>query len=80
MKVKEYILNQGCSGYPKLSAIARARPTVMYGSDTTWNEPNFCERKPDSLHLYDSPRKRLSRAILVSSGTNPYNMGIKEGS
>jgi hypothetical protein len=35
MKVKEYILNQGCSGYPKLSAIARARPTVKYESDTT---------------------------------------------
>jgi hypothetical protein len=42
------------------------------------NDPNFRERKPDSLHLRDSPRKRLSRAIPVSSGTNPYNTGIKE--
>jgi hypothetical protein len=31
-----------------------------------------------TLHLRDSPRKRLSRAIPVSSGTNPYNAGIKE--
>jgi hypothetical protein len=30
------------------------------------------------VHLRDSPRKRLSRAIPVSSGTNPYNAGIKE--
>jgi hypothetical protein len=43
-----------------------------------WNEPNFREWKPDSLHLRDSPRKRLSRAIPLSSGTNPYNTGIKE--
>jgi hypothetical protein len=43
-----------------------------------WNEPNFRERKPDSLHLRDSPKKRLSRAIPVSSGTNPYNTGLKE--
>jgi hypothetical protein len=35
IRVKEYILNQGCSGYPKLSAIARACPTVKYRSDTT---------------------------------------------
>jgi hypothetical protein len=42
------------------------------------NEPNFRKRKLDSLHLRDSPRKRLSRSILVSSGTNPYNMEIKE--
>jgi hypothetical protein len=39
---------------------------------------NFREQKPDSPHLYDSPRKRLSRSIPVSSGTNPYNMKIKE--
>jgi hypothetical protein len=50
---------------------------VKYGSDTTCSDPNFRERKPDSLHLRDSPRKRLSRAIPVSSGTNPYNTGIK---
>jgi hypothetical protein len=78
LRVEEYILNQGYLGCPKLSAIARARPTVKYGSDTTWNEPNFRERKPDSLHLRDSPKKRLSRAIPVSSGTNPYNTSIKE--
>jgi hypothetical protein len=42
------------------------------------NDPTFRERKPDSLHLRDSPRERLSRAIPVSSGTNPYNTGIKE--
>jgi hypothetical protein len=42
-----------------------------------WNDPNFRERKPDSLHLRGSPRKRLSRAIPVSSDTNPYNTGIK---
>jgi hypothetical protein len=42
------------------------------------NDPNLRERKSDSLHLRDSPRKRLSRAIPVSSGTNPYNKGIKE--
>jgi hypothetical protein len=42
------------------------------------NDPNFRERKPNSLHLRDSPRKRLSRAIPVSSSTNPYNTGIKE--
>jgi hypothetical protein len=35
IRVKVYILNQGYSGYPNLSAIARARPTVKYGSDTT---------------------------------------------
>jgi hypothetical protein len=43
-----------------------------------WNESNFRKRKPDSLHLRDSPRKRLSRAIPISSSTNPYNAGIKE--
>jgi hypothetical protein len=42
------------------------------------NELNFRERKPDSLHLCDSPKKRLSRAILVSSGTNPYKTRIKD--
>jgi hypothetical protein len=35
IEVKGYILNQGYSGYPNLSAVARARPTVKYGSDTT---------------------------------------------
>jgi hypothetical protein len=35
IKVKECILNQGCLGCPKLSAITRARPTIKYGSDTT---------------------------------------------
>jgi hypothetical protein len=35
IKVKEYILNQGCLGYPKLLTIARDRPTVKYVSDTT---------------------------------------------
>jgi hypothetical protein len=35
IKIKEYILKQGCLGCPKLSTIARARPTVKYGSDTT---------------------------------------------
>jgi hypothetical protein len=43
-----------------------------------WDEPSSRERTPDSLHLRDSPRKRLSRAIPVSSGTNPYNTGIKD--
>jgi hypothetical protein len=38
----------------------------------------FHKWKLDSVHLRDSPRKRLSRANPVSSGTNPYNMGIKE--
>jgi DNA-nicking Smr family endonuclease len=52
---------------------------VSMFSPSGWNEPNFRERKPDSLHLRDSPRKRLSRAISVSSGTNPYNTRIKEG-
>jgi hypothetical protein len=42
------------------------------------NEPNFRKRKLDSLHLSDSPRKRLSRAIPVSSGINLYNTGIKD--
>jgi hypothetical protein len=45
---------------------------------TSWNEPNFCKWKSDSLHLHDSPKKRLSRAIPVSSGTNPYIAVIKE--
>jgi predicted nucleic acid-binding Zn finger protein len=35
IRVKEYILNQGYLGCPNLSAVARARPTVKYGSDTT---------------------------------------------
>jgi hypothetical protein len=43
-----------------------------------WNEPNFHKRKLDSLHIRDSPTKQLSRAIPVSSGTNPYNTELKE--
>jgi hypothetical protein len=35
IKVKGYILKQECLGCPKLSAIARARPMVKYGFDTT---------------------------------------------
>jgi hypothetical protein len=42
------------------------------------SETNRISVNGDSLHLRDSPRKRLSRAIPVSSGTNPYNTGIKE--
>ena len=40
--------------------------------------PDFQNWKPDPLHLCDSPRKWLSRANPVLSGTNPYNTGKRE--
>jgi hypothetical protein len=66
------------SAPPSLNSCPPSFMCIHPQSPSPLKRTEFPRTETRLSHLCDSPRKRLSRAIPVLSGTNSYNTGIKE--